>query len=123
MKKVLLLLMIAPMFVFAQNNPNWEYWQINRWEAKDGMAQKFESAVAKKTKEFNNSADTAILTYQIVTGTDSGKYMRVVGPKTADFFDQGLSGSAEYEYWVKNVMPYVKDQDGNKRLWRLFDFC
>ena len=119
MKKLILLLFVTPLFVFAQNNPNWEYWQINRWEAKDGMAKEFESAVAKKTKKFNNSADTAILTFQIVTGADSGKYMRVVGPKTADFFDQGLSGSAEYEYWVKNVMPYVKDQAGNKRLWRL----
>ena len=86
MKKLILLLFITPLFVFTQNAPNWEYWQINRWEAKEGMAKEFESAVAKKTKKFNNSADTAILTFQIVTGADSGKYMRVVGPKTADFF-------------------------------------
>ena len=46
MKKVLLLLMIAPIFVFAQNNPNGEYWQLNRWEAKDGMAKEFEMAVS-----------------------------------------------------------------------------
>ena len=44
MKKLILLLFITPLFVFAQNNPNWEYWQINRWEAKDGMAKEFESA-------------------------------------------------------------------------------
>ena len=44
--------MLTPLFVFAQNNPNGEYWQINRWEAKDGMSKEFESAVAKKTKKF-----------------------------------------------------------------------
>ena len=91
MKKIFLLALLAPLFVFSQNNPNWEYWQINRWEAKDGMAKEFEMAVSKKTRKFNNTQETGILTFQIVTGPDSGKYMRVVGPKTADFFDQGLS--------------------------------
>ena len=65
------------------------------------------------------SEETAILTFQISTGPDSGKYMRVVGPKTADFFNQSLSDSDEYAYWVKNVMPYVKDQMGNIRTARI----
>ena len=121
MKKIFLLLMLTPLFVFAQNNPNGEYWQINRWEAKDGMAKEFESAVAKKTKKFNNSQETAILTFRIVTGPDTGKYMRVVGPKSGDFFNEGVSNSQEYAYWMKNVMPYVKDQSGNKRTARLDD--
>ncbi len=47
--------------------------------------------------------------------------MRVVGPKSADFFDQGVSGSSEYAYWVKNVMPHVKDQMGNIRTARIKD--
>ena len=47
MKKIFLLLMLTPLFVFAQNNPNGAYCQINRWEAKDGRAKEFESAVAK----------------------------------------------------------------------------
>ena len=47
--------------------------------------------------------------------------MRVVGPKSADFFNQGVSNSEEYAYWIKNVMPYVKDQAGNKRTARLKD--
>jgi hypothetical protein len=50
MKKLILLLLVAPLFVFTQNNPNAEYWQINRWEAKEGMAKEFESAVAKRLK-------------------------------------------------------------------------
>ena len=119
MRKIILLLLISPVFIFAQNNPNGEYWQINRWEAKDGMAKEFESAVAKKTKKYNNSQETAILTFRIVTGPDTGKYMRVVGPKSGEFFNETVSDSDEYAYWVKNVMPYVKDQSGNKRTARI----
>ena len=77
------------------------------------MAKEFESAVAKKTKKFNNSQETAILTFRIVTGPDTGKYMRVVGPKSGDFFNEGFSNSQEYAYWMKNVMPYVK-----KSIWK-----
>ena len=49
------------------------------------MAKKFELAVAEKTKKFNNTQETAILTFRIVTGPDTGKYMRVVGPKSGFF--------------------------------------
>ncbi len=122
MKKYLLfILSLAPLLMFAQNNPNAEYWQLNRWEAKEGMSKDFQEAVTKKTKKFNNTSDTAILTFSIVTGPDSGKYMRVIGPKSADFFNTS-SDSDEYAYWEKNVMPYVKSQVGNIRTARINDF-
>ena len=117
MKKIILLLFVLPLFVFSQNNPDREYWQTNKWEAKTGMSAEFESAVAEKTKKFNNSAENAILTFQVITGPDQGKYMRVVGPKESSFFDEPFT--KEYSYWEKNVMPFVKDNDGNKRSWRI----
>ena len=30
-----------------------------------------------------------------------------------------VSDSEEYAYWMKNVMPYVKNQSGNKRTARI----
>jgi len=117
MKKIILLVFVLPLFVFSQNNPNREYWQINRWDAKTGMTAEFESAVAKKTKKYNTTTENGIMTFQIITGPDQGKYMRVVGPKESAFFDEGFSD--EYSYWQKNVMPYVADSNGNKRTWRV----
>tara|TARA_B100001093_G_C26695293_1_gene956638 strand:- start:366 stop:1127 length:762 start_codon:yes stop_codon:yes gene_type:complete len=115
MKKYLyFILCVAPLLMFAQNGPNGEYWQLNRWEAKEGMVEKFQEAVSKKTKKFNNTTETAILTFRIVTGPDSGKFMRVIGPKSSDFFDNSTN-SEEYAYWEKNVMPFVKNQSGNNR--------
>ena len=119
MKKYLLfILSLAPFLMFAQNNPNGEYWQLNRWEAKEGMVEKFQEAVSKKTRKFNNTTETAILTFRIVTGPDSGKFMRVIGPKSSDFFDNSTN-SEEYAYWEKNVMPFVKNQSGNNRTIRI----
>jgi len=118
--KNLLLLLLIPFFAFSQTNSNDEYWQTNKWEAKTGMNSEFESGVAKKTDKFNGTAETSMVTYQITTGSDQGKYMRVMGNRDAAAFDE--DNTAELAYWNKNVMPYVDDMDGNKIWWRMKGF-
>ncbi|CAI8332155.1 MAG: Uncharacterised protein [Flavobacterium sp. SCGC AAA160-P02] len=116
MKKLLLILLI-PFFAISQTNPNREYWQTNKWTAKKGMNAEFETAVAKKTNKYNNTKETSIFTYQINTGPDQGKYMRVLGNRNAASFDE--DNASEMAFWMKNVMPYVDSNDGNIRWWRL----
>jgi len=116
MKKLLIILLI-PFFAFSQTNQNREYWQTNKWSAKKGMTAEFETAVAKKTQKFNKTKETSIFTYQIITGPDQGKYMRVVGNRDAASFDE--DNASEMAYWMKNVMPYVESNDGNIRYWRV----
>jgi len=116
MKKLLVLLLI-PFFTFSQTNSKREYWQTNKWEAKTGMSSEFESGVAKKTDKFNATAETSMVTYQLITGQDQGKYMRVMGNRNAASFDE--ENTAELAYWNKNVMPYVDNMEGNVRWWRM----
>jgi hypothetical protein len=116
MKKLLVLLLI-PFFAFSQTNSNREYWQTNKWEAKTDMNADFEEGVAKKTDKFNATAETSMFTYQLITGSDQGKYMRVMGNRDATAFDE--DNMAELAYWNKHVMPYVDNMDGNKRWWRM----
>ena len=116
MKKLLILLLV-PLFAMSQTNPNREYWQTNKWTAKKGMNAEFESGVAKKTQKFNNTKETSFATYQIITGADQGKYMRVMGNRSAADFD--TENAAEMAYWMKNVMPYTEKNDGNVRWWRM----
>ena len=111
--KKLLLLFLVPLFAISQTNPNREYWQTNKWSAKKGMNTEFEAAVAKKTQKYNNTKETSFATYQIITGSDQGKYMRVMGNRSAAAFD--TEDSAELAYWMKNVMPYTEGNDGNIR--------
>lgn len=115
--KKLLLLFLVPLFAISQTNPNREYWQTNKWSAKKGMNTEFEAAVAKKTQKYNNTKETSFATYQIITGSDQGKYMRVMGNRSAAAFD--TEDSAELTYWMKNVMPYTEGNDGNVRWWRM----
>ena len=120
MKKLLLLLLI-PLFTFSQTNPNSEYWQTNNWTPKSGMNAEFEAGVAKKTDKFNATAETSMATYQIITGQNQGKYMRVMGNRDSSAFDE--DNTAELAYWGKHVMPYVDSNDGNKRWWRMKGLC
>ena len=105
MKKLLILLLV-PLFAMSQTNPNREYWQTNKWTAKKGMNAEFEAGVAKKTQKFNNTKETSFATYQIITGADQGKYMRVMGNRSAADFD--TEDTTEMAYWMKNVMPYTE---------------
>ena len=116
MKKLLLLLLI-PLFTFSQTNSDREYWQTNKWTPKSGMNAEFEAGVAKKTDKFNATAETSMATYQIITGQDQGKYMRVMGNRDSSAFDE--DNATELAYWGKHVMPYVESNDGNVRWWRM----
>ena len=120
MKKLLVLLLI-PFFAFSQTNPDREYWQTNKWTPKEGMNAEFEAGVAKKTDKFNSTAETSMATYQIITGQDQGKYMRVMGNRESSAFDE--DNTAELAYWGKHVMPYVESNDGNIRWWRIKGLC
>jgi hypothetical protein len=84
------------------------------------MNAEFEAGVAKKTDKFNGTAETSMATYQIITGNDQGKYMRVMGNRDSSAFDE--DNTAELAYWGKHVMPYVDSNDGNVRWWRMKGF-
>ena len=101
--------------VYSQRSNESVY--LNTWEytPKDGMREDFEKAAAKKTAMFNKTPETAITTYRIITGSDSGTYVRVEGNKSAADYD--LDRSAEGKYWNDNVSKYVAKAGGQVR-WR-----
>ncbi|MCX2718791.1 hypothetical protein [Lentiprolixibacter aurantiacus] len=119
MKKLLLLglgLLISTA-IYAQRGNNPVYWNSWEYTAKEGMRQKFEEAAAKKTAMFNNTPETAITTYRIITGPDTGNYFRVQGNKSAADYDRDRS--AEGKYWEDNVAKYVGNDKGHVRWQRL----
>ncbi len=120
MRKLLLLSMalLISASIYAQRNSNREY--MNTWEytVQDEMNAQFEDAVAKKTAMFNKTAETAIYTYRIVTGRNSGRYIRVSLNQTTENYD---TPAKDGDYWVANVMKYVKDGHGQIRWQKLND--
>ena len=103
--------------IYAQRNDNAVY--ANSWEyvAKEGMREDFEKAAAKKTAMFNNTPETAIITYRIITGPDTGNYFRAQNNQSAEDYDRDRS--AEGKYWQENVAKYVASDQGHVRWQRL----
>jgi len=115
MKKLLLFSMILVLSssIYAQRNNNASYWNTWEYTAKDGMQKDFEKAAAKKTAMFNKTPETAIMTYKIITGPDSGSYLRVEANKSPADYD--LDRSAEGDYWNQNVAKFIAKDRGQVR--------
>ena len=99
--------------LYAQRNENNDYWNSWRYTAKEGKTADFEAAEAKNMQMFNNSAETAMFTYKIVTGRNSGTYERVESMKFPKDYDKDRS--AEGDYWDKNVSKFVAKASGQMR--------
>jgi hypothetical protein len=99
--------------LYGQQNTDNDYWNSWRYTPKQGMVDDFEAAVAKKMKMFNSSSQTAMMTYKIVTGRNSGTYERVESMKYPKDYD--LDRSAEAKYWDKNVSKYIEKTGGQMR--------
>ncbi|MBT8271591.1 MAG: hypothetical protein KJO25_06060 [Bacteroidia bacterium] len=101
--------------IYSQRSNNEVYWNTWEYTPKEGMREDFEKAAAKKTAMFNKTPETAITTYRIITGPDSGTYLRVEGNKSAADYD--LDRTAEGKYWNDNVGEYIAKSQGQVR-WR-----
>ena len=68
MKKIIILLFAVffSISLNSQRNPNAEYWISFTYQPQKGMVEKFEKAVANKTKKYNTSEETAIFAFQII---------------------------------------------------------
>ena len=64
----------------------------------------------EKTNKWNTNLETAIFTFEVVNGPNSGTYERWVTRKDRSFFDF----SKEIEYWKKNVEKYIVIKVVNK---------
>lgn len=115
MKRLFLFMMILVLStsMYAQRNDDANYWNTYEYTAKKGMNKDFEKAAAKKTAMFNKTDKTAMMTYRVITGPDSGTYLRVEANKTPADYD--LDRSAEQTYWEENVSKFVDQSKGQVR--------
>jgi hypothetical protein len=113
MRNYLILLITVLVFSSASAQDNaWLQSRVLTVDAAD--VEKFESAVAKKTKMYNSEEGTPIwFTFRILTGQNSNQYLRVQYITSPDELDNvDIVGNA---YWQKTVGPYHKAKD--VRLW------
>ena len=98
-KTITLLIFTLSYFLSAQTWGNREYWISYEYTPKADQISEFEKAVKEKTNKWNTNLETAIFTFEVVNGPNSGTYERWVTRKDRSFFDQDFS--KEIEYWKK----------------------
>ena len=123
MKKLILfsmaLVISAGVYSQRSSNDGKRYWNVWQYKAKDGKTQEFMDAAAEKTAKFNGTADHAMSSYRIVTGRNTGTFVRISGPLSSADYD--VDRSAEGKYWQENVSKYVGQDLGSQRWQQLND--
>jgi hypothetical protein len=98
--------------IYAQENTGPELWITFEYSPKTGMNQKFENAIAEKTRLFNK-ADNSAFTAVLMTGAEAenGRYERIMPRRTNDWYSQSLSND-ETKFWKNNVAKYIQSGEG-----------
>ena len=118
MKKFLIIaLALFSLNAFSQTRENWEYWNTWVYKPKAGMIEQFEKAAGKKTEKFNSSKDNLIVTFKVVTGANSGQYVRMMPWQSLEDYDRDRS--EELKYWQENVAEYADAIGGSQRWARM----
>lgn len=107
MRKIFLLLMLAPLFAIGQNQT---VVSASRYFTKPDKVLEFEKALLAHIQKYH-SGDWKWRVYEIQTGPDAGGYHIVEGPKSWDEFDKrGNLGADHLNDWNKNVAIYLSDK-------------
>ena len=85
-------------------------------EVHDGQMNDFIEMAGKKTKMFNNNGEgPAYATFEILSGSNSGQIFRVQ-IASPEQMDGELATQDELQYWEKNVVPLIKDNDSSRTI-------
>ena len=119
MKKIIIIgLCLFSINLFSQNfNQNAEYWNTRIYKPKAEMVNQFEKAAGLKTKKFNTTKENTIVTFKVVTGKNSGQYLRVMPWQTSADYDKDKT--KELNYWKENVSKFVDPVGGSQRWARM----
>ncbi len=110
MKKLFSLLLVAPLFVFAQDKT---VISVNRVFPKGDKIQQFEKALANHVQKYHKG-DWAWRVSTIETGPDVGGYNIVEGPNSWETLDKRGDISKEHQSdWNMNVQPLLTDRSSN----------
>ena len=110
MKKILIFLLTLSFSVASS-----QIYTSRIIEVEPGQMENFVKAAGEKTQKFNNSDDNfAFSTFEILSGSDTGKIFRVqIG--SPEMMDGGLNPE-EANYWSKNVDKYIKSNSSGRTI-------
>jgi hypothetical protein len=110
MKKLLLLLLGMPAFLFAQEK---NVATFSRYFPRPDKVTAFEKVLAAHAQKFHKE-DVRWMVFTIESGPDVGGYLLVEGPTSWDGVDKrGDLGKAHMDDWNMNIQPLLNDRAVN----------
>ena len=107
MKKMMLLLLVLPLFALAQNKP---LVNVSRYFPKPDKVNQFEKALTAHAHQYHKD-DNKWRVYTIETGPDAGGYLVVEGPTNWDGIEKrGDLGATHMKDWETTVQPTLSDK-------------
>jgi hypothetical protein len=112
MKNLFFLLLLSPLFAFAQGDTDYLIFEISTIKVNPANIGQVESGMATHNKKYHGSGPNGTRVYQVANGKDGGAYKWVMGPAPWSALDTRPSDEAHDLDWQANVNQYTL-ADGN----------
>ena len=107
MKKVVLALLLVPMFIMAQESAQEPIFLNVMLTPHSDKIQEFEKGIAEYNKKYHTSLGEAASVFWIATGKNSGKYVWSMATSW-DRLDGDAQSANRMAEWNTNVAPYAE---------------
>ena len=107
-KKLFYLMMLSPLLVLSQNEKEYAVFENAMLTAKPDKVKMFEAGLAAHNKKYHSDNIYGARVYSIINGSNSGKYVWVMGPVTWSAMDNRPAEAGHDEDWNNNVVPYME---------------
>ncbi|WP_281540553.1 hypothetical protein [Maribacter aestuarii] len=106
MRKLLVTMLLLPLFMMAQTNEGLIFENVMLTVNPEKIVE-FEAGIAAHNKKFHSSGPYGARVYNILNGTNAGKYMLNMGPCTWSTIDARPSGKDHSDDNNKNISKYL----------------
>ena len=109
MRRTLLILLLAPLVLLAQEAPQEPVFMNVMLTPHPAKITEFEAGLAAHNKKFHTEGPSMVRVFWIASGKNSGKYIWSMGPTSWAAFDEvNNPDSAHMTDWNTNVAPYAE---------------
>ena len=106
MKKLLFTMLLLPLMITAQTNEGLIFENVMLTVNPEKIVE-FEAGIAAHNKKFHSDGPYGARVYNILNGSNAGKYMLIMGPLPWSAMDARPSGKDHMEDNDKNITKYL----------------
>ncbi len=119
MKKIFILLLLAPLGLLAQENAGYPVFTNIILTANPAEISEFEAALKEHNARFHAEGEQGARVYWIMNGTNADKYVWTMGPHTWATMDEMELGGDHGAHWTNEVLAHTLG-NSTTHVWRFY---